>query len=167
MRKNFASFTPGFQEPCGPALDVVTTDMPTAIDLVIALERRDTGAGCVDNVGAVFDNFMGDPHDGTRMFIGESLGYTSGLIRGPSTSWTTDEYGAIDHPPFTESGPHFQTKKVLDYDVTQAKYKTPYWPKLSHNGAVLLNQDTSEHGSAHGDQNGAGLFVSKLLIMLE
>lgn len=111
---SFESIKENIQEPWDPALDVVRTDMPTAIDFVIALERRETEAGCVDYNGTVLDNFMGDPHDGTRMFTGESLGYTSGVIRGPPKSWATDEYSAIDPPPFTESDSHLQTKKVLD-----------------------------------------------------
>jgi hypothetical protein len=79
--------------------DVVTTDFETALDFLIALERKEVNAGCASVDAFELDKGLGDAQERA-----ERLGYTSGPIAGPSTLWTTDDFirGPLDLSEWVE-----------------------------------------------------------------
>lgn len=48
------------EEPYDPSTNTITTDFATAIEFVLALERREIAAGCVNYDTTAIDKFLGD-----------------------------------------------------------------------------------------------------------
>lgn len=74
------------EEPYGPSTNTITTDLATAIDFVLALERRENAAGCVNYDTTAIDKLLGNTDR-----LAQHLGYPSATVPGPSSSWLTEK----------------------------------------------------------------------------
>lgn len=76
------------QEADGPFNPTkITADFETALDFLLALERKEADVGCSNVEHFELDRRLGDTESEAV-----SPGYSSGPIHGPSTLWTTDEF---------------------------------------------------------------------------